>query len=207
MKQAITTGKRKGLEAVADARGVIAALAIDQHGALRSLFAKAMDTEANTVPAEKLVVFKEAVSRILTPHASAILLDPECGLPAAQQRAKSAGLLLAYEQTGYDKEIRGRMPRLMRGWTVQRLIEAAADSVKLLLYYSTLSSGEINEARHDFVRHLGAECGDADIPFFLELVSYGEGRDDASVEFAVVKPEVVARAWRSFPSQTIAWMS
>jgi tagatose-1,6-bisphosphate aldolase len=29
------------------------------------------------VPAEMLVIFKEAVSRILTPHASAILLDPE----------------------------------------------------------------------------------------------------------------------------------
>lgn len=60
----------------------------------------------------------------LTPHASAILLEPEYGLPAAKQRAKSAGLLLAYEQIGYNKRLRGCMPRLLEGWTVKRLGEA-----------------------------------------------------------------------------------
>ena len=39
--------------------------------------------------------FKILVSEVLTPHASAILLDPEWGLPAAKRRAKNAGLLLA----------------------------------------------------------------------------------------------------------------
>jgi tagatose 1,6-diphosphate aldolase len=128
MTTAITNEKKRGLEAVADSQGVIAALAIDQRGALRSLFAKAMRAEPASLPAELLVTSKEAASRILTPHASAILLDPEYGLPAAKQRAKSAGLLLAYEQTGYDKQVRGRMPRLLQGWTVERLVEAGADS-------------------------------------------------------------------------------
>ena len=198
MTTGTTAGKKKGLEAVADSRGVIAALAIDQRGAMRSLFASAMGTEPASVPAEMLVTFKEAVSRILTPHASAILLDPEYGLPAAKHRAKSAGLLLAYEQTGYDKQVRGRIPRLLEGWTVQRLVEAGADSVKLLLYYSTLSPAEINLAKHEFVKRVGEECSRADVPFFLELVSYGEGREDGSAEFAAVKPEVVARSMAEF---------
>ena len=94
---------------------MIAALAIDQRGAMRRLFAKAMGVESASVPAEMLVTFKEAVSRILTPHASAILLDAEYGLPAAKQRAKSAGLLLAYEQTGYDKRVRGRAHAAIAG--------------------------------------------------------------------------------------------
>ena len=138
------------------------------------------------------------MSRILTPHASAILLDPGYGLPAAKQRAKSAGLLLAHEQTGYDKQVRGRMPRLLEGWTVKRLAEAGTDSVKLLLYYATLSSAEINDVKHEFVKRVGAQCAEADVPFFLELVSYGEGRDDGSAEFAAVKPEVVARSMAEF---------
>jgi tagatose 1,6-diphosphate aldolase len=198
MTTGISSGKRKGLEAVADSQGVIATLAIDQRGAMRTLFAKAMGVEPASVPGEMLVTFKEAVSRILTPQASAILLDPEYGLTAAQHRAKCAGLLLAYEQTGYDKQVRGRMPRLLEGWTVERLVEAGADSVKLRLYYSTLSSAEINDTKHEFVRRVGAECAEADVPFFLELVSYGEGRDDASAEFAAVKPEVVARSMAEF---------
>ena len=36
----ITPGKRKGLEAVSDSRGVIAAAAMDQRGSLKSFFAK-----------------------------------------------------------------------------------------------------------------------------------------------------------------------
>ena len=49
-------------------------------------------------------------TEVLTPHASAILLDPEWGLPASRKRAKNAGLLLAYEKTGYDKTGPGRLP-------------------------------------------------------------------------------------------------
>ena len=79
---------------------------------MRSLFARAMNADAANIPAEKLIEFKEAVSTILTPYASSILLDPEVGLPAAKLRAKTAGLLLAYEQTGYDKNVPGRLPRL-----------------------------------------------------------------------------------------------
>jgi len=92
----------------------------------------------------------------------------------------------------------GRTPRLLEGWTVKRLVEAGADSLKLLLYYSTLSSAKINDVKHEFVKRVGAERAETDVPFFLELVSYGEGRDDDSAEFAAVKPEVVARSMAEF---------
>ncbi|WP_414603393.1 hypothetical protein [Streptococcus equi] len=45
---------------------------------------------------------KALVSEELTPYASSILLDPEYGLPATKVRDQKSGLLLAYEQTGYD---------------------------------------------------------------------------------------------------------
>src|SRR5437899_1079531 len=137
MPSPFSAGKRKGLESVADSRGIIAALAIDQRSALRSLFSKSMGVEPSAVSPDNLSQFKEAVSSVLTPHASAILLDPEYGLPAAAKRAANAGLLLAYEQTGYDKNVPGRMPRLLDGWSAQRLVDAGANAVKLLLYYSS----------------------------------------------------------------------
>ena len=86
----ISEGKRKGLEALADDRGVIAALAIDQRGALRKLFSAATGIEPERIPREDLEKFKEAVSRILTPYASAILLDPEIGLTAASAAGKKS---------------------------------------------------------------------------------------------------------------------
>jgi len=198
MSPRVTEGKKKGLQAVSDARGVIAALAIDQRGAMQKLFGQAMGCEPGAVPAEKIVQFKEAISRMLTPHASAILLDPEYGLPAAKQKNKKAGLLLAYEQTGYDKKVPGRLPRLLDRWTVNRLVSAGADAVKMLLYYSSTSGAEINDGKHAFVARVGAECADADVPFFLELVSYGEGMDEKGADFAKSKPDVVAQGMAEF---------
>ena len=198
MNSRLTGGKQKGLKAVSDLRGVIAAVAIDQRSALRNLFAHGMQIEPENVPGERLIQFKEAVSRILTPHASAILLDPEYGLPAARQRSKTAGLLLAYEKTGYDKKVPGRLPGLLDHWSVERLAEAGADSVKLLLYYSSFSGAEVNDVKHAFVERVGAECAAADIPFFLELVSYAEGMEDKGIDFARVKPEVVSIGMAEF---------
>jgi tagatose 1,6-diphosphate aldolase len=200
MPSSLSAGKQKGLEAVADSRGIIAALAIDQRSALRNLFARAMAVEAANVPAEYLTQFKEEVSSLLTPHASAILLDPEYGLPAARKRAPGTGLLLAYEQTGYDKSVHGRLPRLLDQWSVQRLVDAGANAVKLLLYYSNRSSAEINNFKYAFVEKVGEECAASDVPFFLELVSYAEGMEDKSVEFARNKYEVVAAGMKEFSS-------
>jgi len=195
----ITSGKRKGLERVSDSRGVIAALAVDQRTALRSLIAKAKGVVPEAISGEMLVEFKEAVSRILTPHSSAILLDPEYGLPAARVRAANAGLLLAYEQSGYDKAIPGRLPpRLLERWSASRLIGAGADCVKILLYYSPSSGTDINNSKHAWVERIGAECCSLDIPFFLELVSYCEGMEDKSREFAQMKPEVVTKSVEEF---------
>ena len=198
MNPRFTEGKKKGLKAVSDGRGVIAALAIDQRSAIQKLFGQALGCEPDAVPRENIVQFKEAVSHGLTPHASAILLDPEYGLTAAKLRSKKAGLLLAYEQTGYDKKVPGRMPRLLDRWTVNRLVSAGADCAKLLLYYSTTSSAEINDNKHAFVERVGAECADADVPFFLELVSYGEGMEDKGAEFAKIKPQVVTEGIAEF---------
>jgi tagatose 1,6-diphosphate aldolase len=186
------------LQALADQRGVIAALAIDQRSALRRLFAKACGRDANEVPAEWLVKFKEKVSEFLTPYASAILLDPEFGLPAARRRSKNAGLLLAYEQSGYDKSVPGRLPRLLDDFTAARLKDSGADAVKVLLYYSPFSDVEVNTYKQDWVRRVGDECRETDAPFFLEIVSYHDRIDEKSAEFARIKPDIVTRSIEEF---------
>jgi tagatose 1,6-diphosphate aldolase len=92
----------------------------------------------------------------------------------------------------------GRLPSLLEYWSVPRLVEAGADCVKVLLYYSNYSSMEINETKQALVMQVGAECAAADIPFFLELVSYAEGLEEKSIEFARVKPAVVTAGMAEF---------
>src|SRR3954468_20919356 len=102
----LTPGKLAGMKAVSDARGVIAAAAMDQRGSLQKALAKEKGGEIGDREIEE---FKTLVNEVVKLHAGAILLDPEWGLPASKRRAKNAGLLMAYEKTGYDATATGRL--------------------------------------------------------------------------------------------------
>jgi tagatose 1,6-diphosphate aldolase len=194
----IGPGKQQGLQAVSDSRGVIAAAAMDQRGSLKSAIAKDKGVDKSAVTDQMLEEFKTAVVRVLTPFASAILLDPEYGLPAAKARAKNAGLLLAYENSGYDNTRPGRLPDLLDVWSVRRLVAAGADCIKILLYYTPFDPPHINEIKHAWVERIGAECAAADVPFFLEFVGYEEGTDEKGLDYAHKKPEIVVRSMEEF---------
>jgi tagatose 1,6-diphosphate aldolase len=191
----MTPGKLAGMKAVSDQRGVIAAAAMDQRGSLKKSLAKEKGSDVSDQMMEE---FKSIVAEVLTPHASAILLDPEWGLPASKRRAKNAGLLLAYEKTGYDKTGPGRLPDLLDDWSVRRLKEAGADCVKILLYYTPFDPKDVNEKKHAWVERIGDECRANDIPFFLEFVGYEEGADEKGFEYAKKKPEIVLASMKEF---------
>jgi tagatose 1,6-diphosphate aldolase len=191
----LTPGKLAGMKAVSNDRGVIAAAAMDQRGSLQKALAKEKGADISDAMMEE---FKSAVTEVLTPHASAILLDPEWGLPASKRRARNAGLLLAYEKTGYDKTGPGRLPDLLDVWSVRRLKEAGADCIKILLYYTPFDPKNINDRKHAWVERLGDECRANDIPFFLEFVGYEEGADEKGLEYAKKKPEIVTRSMEEF---------
>jgi tagatose 1,6-diphosphate aldolase len=191
----LTPGKLAGLKAVSDQRGVIAAAAMDQRGSLQKSLAKERGAAAD---AHDLEEFKLLVTEVLTRHASAILLDPEFGLPASKQR-NGKGLLLAYEKTGYDATTPGRLPDLLDVWSVRRLKEAGADCIKILLYYTPFEKTNVNDLKHAWIERIGDECIAHDIPFFLEFVGYdAHGGDEKSLEYAKKKPEIVSGSMAEF---------
>src|SRR5437588_9521827 len=191
----LTPGKLNGLKRVSNDRGVIAAAAMDQRGSLQKALAKEKGGEVNDTMMEE---FKSLVTEVLTPHASAILLDPEWGLPASKRRAKNAGILLAYEETGYDKTGPGRLGDLLDHWSARRLKEAGADCVKILLYYTPFDPKQVNDQKHAWIERIGDECRANDVPFFLEFVGYEEGADEKGLEYAKKKPRIVMGSMREF---------
>jgi tagatose 1,6-diphosphate aldolase len=195
----LSPGKLKHLKALSNDAGVIAAAAMDQRGSLKKGIAGAKGVKESEVTDQQMEEFKTAVSRVLTPHASAILLDPEWGLPAAKARAKNAGLLLAYEETGYEATDQHRMPDLLPHLSVQRIKDMGADAVKILLYYTPFSPTDVNDIKHAFIERIGAECEGADIPFFCEFVGYDEnGKGEKSLDYAKKKPSVVKGSMAEF---------
>lgn len=198
MNNTLTSGKRQKLDALSNSRGVIAAAAMDQRGSLQSAIAKGKGIDKKAVTPAMMAEFKQTVVTILTPHASAILLDPEYGLEPAKHRAKGCGLLLAYEKSGYDNTRPGRLPDLLDIWSARRLVAAGADAVKILLYYNPFDSAEVNDLKHAWIERIGAECAAVDAPFFLEFVGYDDSMDLKGVDYARRKPEIVRRSIAEF---------
>jgi tagatose 1,6-diphosphate aldolase len=195
----LSQGKLKRMEALSNERGVIAAAAMDQRGSLQKALASARGVDVKEITPEIMSEFKIAVARILTPHASAILLDPEFGLAAAKARAPNAGLILAYELSGYDNTRPGRLPDLLPHVSVKRIVDWSADAVKILIYYTPHDEVSVNDIKHAFIERIGAECETYEIPFFLEFVGYDpKGGDERGLEYARMKPDIVKRSMEEF---------
>jgi tagatose 1,6-diphosphate aldolase len=91
------------------------------------------------------------------------------------------------------------MPDLLDNWSVRRLVEAGADCIKILLYYTPFESHAINDIKHAWIERIGDECRAHDIPFFLEFVGYdADGLDEKTIGYARKKPSIVAGAMKEF---------
>jgi len=187
------TTKQEKLKRLCDKNGIIGALAIDQRGALRRMLGE--DT-----PVEQLETFKVLVSKYLTKYATSILLDPELGWKAAEARDKNAGLLVAYDKTGYDKTVPGRYPDLVENVSVQRLKANGADAAKVLLYIDVDEGRAVNDVKEAFIERIASECKAEDMPFFLELVSYDAKVTDEK-EYAKLKPRKVIEAMKLYSQE------
>ena len=193
---------------LSDENGVIKAAAMDQRGSLVSRLSSACGIEKEAVTNEMMEEFKEAVSEVLTPHASAILLDPEWGLPGAEARAEGTGLIMSYEKSSasrnysevYQHSLPAKMKELMPDWSVRKSIENGADAVKLLIYYHPDEDKLYNDQKEAMVERVGAECAYHDIPFFLEFLGYGPDGGDwkNDPELARQKPDIVRRSIAEF---------
>lgn len=191
----LTKNKKKAMDQLSADDGFIKALAIDQRGAMNRMF----DALGVEVTHEEIEQLKKIVSEELTPYASSILLDPVYGLPGAKARAKNAGLLLAYEKTGYDNTVPGRLPDLIDDLSAKRIVDEGADGVKLLVYYDVDESDDINDQKKAFIERVGSECVGENVPYYLEILTYDAEIEDAkSPEFAKVKPHKVNEAIKEF---------
>lgn len=198
MKIKMTRGKFEGLNACSNEQGVIAALAVDHRLNLLQAIARA-GGENGQADVRDMRTFKAAITEALTPYASAILLDPVYGLEAIGRRAPMTGVMLAYEQSGYDNGTGDRLPDLLPEWSVRRLVAAGARAIKILLYYNPFDAEHIKTCKQAYIERIGAECRAIDVPFFLEPIVYDNALgSEREAAFMAKKPLYVARVMEEF---------
>ena len=203
MSDQLTNGKIRSLNCLADEGGRFRMLAIDQRSALQSMLAKVLGRDAKSIGAEELTATKRVITRALAPFSTAVLTDPVYGYPSSiRDIPGGVGLLLAHEQTSYEKtgpDGRERRSRLLEEWNAERSRLAGASAAKLLIYYNPDASDETLEHQQSLVRTLGEECARLELAFLLEIVTYPIEEPSAdTVQFARRKPELVVRSAAEF---------
>jgi tagatose-1,6-bisphosphate aldolase len=123
---------RAGLASIAREDGTLAVVAMDQRNTLRRML-RAVDRPSDP---DELRCFKVDVVEALSPGASALLLDPEFGVPAVDEAgvmAPGCALLIAVEPPDRDLwngEPRARLnPQRTASW----VRDLGGDAVKLLV--------------------------------------------------------------------------
>ncbi|GAF41621.1 tagatose 1,6-diphosphate aldolase [Agrilactobacillus composti DSM 18527 = JCM 14202] len=198
-KKRISRGKFEKMQKLSNDKGIIAALAIDQRGSMKRIMKAAAEKAGKTYNIDMVYEFKELVSQELTKYVSGILLDEELGFKGMKSKNPQSGLIMSYEQTGYDVNTVGRFPELLQNESLDRLIKKGADAAKVLVYYNPNDPAEINDVKHAFLERLGEEGLAADIPLFVEFVTYDDKIPDSkSAEFAKEKPQLVLDSMKEF---------
>jgi tagatose 1,6-diphosphate aldolase len=191
---AMSAGKLTNLMRLADAAGRFKMLAVDQRDSLRKALGTASGRDADQVAYQEMATTKTLITEVLSPYATATLVDPVYGLPRAVKVVPAdVGLLAATEETLSERAGAGgkeRRSRLIDGWSTAKVKRAGVNAAKLLIYYNPEASAETLGHQQQIVRRVGEECAREDLPFLLELVTYPIVESSADTpEFARRRPQ------------------
>lgn len=193
----LSLGVRRALQQCAQPDGTFAMLAMDQRGSLK----QAMNPAApESVHFNEIIALKRDVIGVLSPLASAVLLDVEYGYGpcvASDTLSGQSGLLLALERTGYDGDPTARRTLLLDDWSVERTAKAGANGVKLLVYYHP-DAANCRE-QETVVAEVARQCREWELPLFLEPLHYSLDRSVKSVPNAERRRVVIETARRLVP--------
>src|SRR5437870_30213 len=187
----ISVGKLRGLQQISDDTGRFTMIAMDQRGSLQKMLHPDNPKAATYGEVEAV---KLGVTEALAPHASGYLLDPEFVVAPAINRFAlpgRTGLLVALEQSGYEKKGNWRLTTLLEGWTVEKVKRLGASAAKLLLFFNPDAPREIVDHQLKVVKTIADECRRLDLAFVCEPMSYPV--DVSDEEFARKKADTIIR--------------
>lgn len=177
--------------------GGFAMLALDQRESLREMFSAAWN---RPIDDGTLIDFKEAGVRILSPYASAVLLDRESGLPHGRPAALSegTGLILAADVLHMVPGDGVVDTALDRSITPEYVREVRADALKLLVIWRPGSGADQRAALVQEFIELAEASG---VPSLVEGIvrpetswATAEERDDAIIaaaeELTAPRPDI-----------------
>ncbi|MDQ6639674.1 MAG: tagatose 1,6-diphosphate aldolase [Pseudomonadota bacterium] len=173
MSANLRLGKAWGLRRMATPEGHFTMVAIDQRPPIANLISAKRAIAATEVGFQDMVDVKRLIARSLGMQASAVLLDPNYGFPAALATLPArTGLVVTLEDHRFEDTPGGRKSHSIRDWSVEKIKRAGGDGVKVLAWYRPDAEPDVIAHQQHFVEAIGAQCRRHDIALVLELLVY-----------------------------------
>jgi tagatose 1,6-diphosphate aldolase len=190
----LTVGKLRGLQQIANDKGILTVCAIDHRESLRQAL---NEKNPETVSYQQMVDFKLDLVSVIAPFASAVLLDPIYGAGQAIRSGLlpgQTGLLVSAEKTGYSGDSTARITALLPDWDIKKAKKMGASAIKLLLYFR-VDVKDVASKQLELVSKLAEKCIEEDIPLLVESVAYPTTEEKNNPDlFSKHKPELVIEA-------------
>lgn len=145
--------------------GLFLMAALDHRTSLKKMINK---ENQNEVSSNEIIEWKKEALKVLAPFSSAVLLDPEFGLPAYKELNLEIPFLLSMEESGYKESPEGRETILK--YSALELKKMGGTAVKLLVYYNAKVKASIKQKK--IISKAALDCEKNKIPFLLEIVTY-----------------------------------
>ncbi len=187
-----TTAELRGFQQVCTEDGVMVAIACDQRGGMRQLLAED-PTERAAITNAQLGLVKADIVQYLAAHASAVLLDPVCAVPAVVEDGtlrRDVGLLIGLDASGYDESPEGyRLSRLAEGVTARRVRELGGTGGKIMVYLRP-DRPEADAHNIDILRRCIEDFAREDLLLVVEFLTYAL-KDESKEDYARALPGLV----------------
>ncbi len=179
------------LDALQTSSGNFTIAAFDQRASLAKMLGLDASIDSGKT---RLIQLKKVFMESFSPICSAVLVDPDFGLPSLRKMSDHAGLLLSLEKASYSVEDKDAVPVLNPYWTVEE-IEKQGAAVKFVLYYHPQS--EHATEKRDLVKKIFEDCKMAGVPFLFEVILHPLGKQ-SETELAQHHLELQLQTIREF---------
>ncbi len=188
----MTTAERRAYQLICDDAGAMMVIACDQRGGMRSVLADTPEAR-DAISSAALGETKMAIARYLARHATAVLVDPVCAIPAIVETGvlhRGTALLVGIDASGWDTCAQGfRHSRLVEGANARAVRDMGATGGKIMVYLRA-DRPEANMRNLALLRDVIADFAAENLLLVVEFLTYALPGEDAEAHAARI-PDLI----------------
>ncbi len=188
----MSTAERRAYQQICDEGGAMMVIACDQRGGMRTLLADTPEAQA-AIGNDVLGLTKMDIARHLARHATAVLIDPVCAVPAIVDTGvlhRATALLIGLDASGWETSAEGwRISTMVPGISARKVRDMGATGAKIMVYLRSDVPGA-NIANVTTLQEMIADFASENVLLVVEFLTYALPGEDKSA-YAAKLPSLI----------------